>query len=533
MELKTLFTPLWKWRWVVISAALLAGMVSFVVSMRQAPQFLSRTTLIIGQSINNPNPSTSQFFLEQQLAAIYADMGAREPVRQAAMNALGLTWLPSYNVRALPETQLIEITVTDTDPVRAQAVAAELANQLINSAPTSVSNDEADRQNFINEQLTQLQEDISFTQDSIDQKNLELGNLTSASQIASVEQEIFALENKLSTLQDTYANLLSSTSKGALNSLTIVEPAQIPNNPIGPNRIMTTLIAILVGALLAVVGVYLYEWIDQTIDSEQEAGKLIQAPLLGQIAKMPKTANTLNFVNDEPFSPITDSFRSLRNNLEFLEIDQGAKTLLVTSAGVSDGKTTVALNLALSFAKADKRVTLIDADFYQSIIAQKLGLPNENGFGNILQNPSMGFKNTVIPLHNGKVHLIPSGKRPNNPSELLSSPITQQMIHEIRDCTDVVIIDGPPLITSDSFALAAKVDGVVIIVNQGQTKSSALLTALEQLKFARAKIIGYVMNGVTKNSAYYNYYQKKSDKENRQSTNFNKSFLKKTSNKAK
>ncbi|NTW45098.1 MAG: hypothetical protein HGB14_11890 [Anaerolineaceae bacterium] len=213
MELKSIFAPLWKWRWLILAAGVIAGVISFAISLTQAPQYLSRTTLIIGQSINNPNPSSSQFFLEQQLAGIYADMGAREPVRLGTMKALEMDWLPEYTVRALPDTQLIEITVTDTDPLRAKAVAEELANQLILSAPTSINSDEQERQEFINEQLSTLQSDIKSTQDTIEQRKLELGTLSSASQISSSEQQIFALETKLSTLQDTYASLLSSTQK--------------------------------------------------------------------------------------------------------------------------------------------------------------------------------------------------------------------------------------------------------------------------------------------------------------------------------
>lgn len=507
MELKALISPLWKWKWIIITAGILAGVVSFLVSTQQPPQYLSRTTLLLGQSINNPNPNTSQFYLEQQLATIYADMATREPVRKNAMEALGLTWLPSYNARAIPDTQLIEISVTDTDPFRAQAVAAELANQLINRAPTSVSQDEQNRQSFIDEQLTTLQNDISQTKDEIETKKLELGNLNSASQISSTEQEIRALENKLSTLQDTYASLLSSSSKGALNTLSVIEPAEIPARPIGPNNLVTSFLAMVVGFFLAAAGIYVFEWLDQTLHNAEEANRILNVPLLGEIPRMAKEDNAMSFVNDQPFSPITDAFRSLRNNLEFLDLGTNVKTILVTSPGVSEGKTTIAINLALSLSKTNKRVILMDADFYQSRIQEKFAFDKRGGLGDILESQNPSISDHFVSLFNGQLYLLPSGKRPNNPSELLSSPAAENILSTLKKASDIIIIDGPPFITSDAFVLASKADGVLVVVSPGRSRRDVLRKAKEQMNFAKARVLGYVLNGSTKRMAYYNYYQ--------------------------
>lgn len=514
MELKSIFAPIWKWRWLILAAGLIAGVISFAISLTQAPQYLSRTTLIIGQSINNPNPSSSQFFLEQQLAGIYADMGTREPVRMGTMKALELDWLPEYTVRALPDTQLIEIMVTDTDPLRAKAVAEELANQLILSAPTSINSDEQERQVFINEQLSTLQEDITSTQDTIEQRKLELGTLSSASQISSTEQQIFALETKLSTLQDTYASLLSSTSKGALNSLTVVEPAQVPRRSISPSKLVTSGLAALVGMLLAAIGIFLLEWLDQSINIPEEASRIINAQLLGEIPRISKDENPLSYVNDQPFSPITDAYRSLRNNLEFMDLGKSIKTILVTSPGVSEGKTTVAMNLALSLAKANKRVILIDADFYQSTIKQKFALQKETGLSDLLQSSRDSISQHLVSLFNGQIYLLPAGKTPANPSELISSVATEKIFETLKNAADVVIIDGPPFITSDAIALSTKVDGVLIVISPGRSRRDILKTAYAQMTRAKAKIVGFVMNGSPQRSSYYSYYNKPKSKTN-------------------
>lgn len=506
MELKSLFTPLWKWRWIILSAAIIAGLVSFIVSLQQAPQYQSRTTLLLGQSITNPNPNTSQFFLEQQLAAIYADMGTRDPVRRGTMAALGLDWLPPYVVRVIPDTQLIEISVSDTDPYRAKAVAAEIANQLILKAPTTIDSDQQDRQNFIIDQLSTLEKDIETTQNDIEQKKLELGTLNSASQISSTEQQIFALENKLSTLQDTYASLLTSTSKGALNSLTIIEPAELPIKPISPSILVTTGLAMLVGFFLAAIGVYLLELLDQTVNTPEEAAKSLGTTLLGEIPKIDKDENRLSYVNDQPFSPITDAFRSLRNNLEFINLGKEIKTLLITSSGVNEGKSTVAMNLALSLAKSNKRVIIIDADFYQSTIKDQFKLKTESGLGDFLQSGKNSISEHLVSIFNGQLYLLPAGRTPANPSELLSSRSTEKVLETLKSVADVVIIDGPPFITSDAIVLASKSDGVLVVVNPGRSRRDVLKNAREQLDRASANLIGFVINGSKKRSAYYNYY---------------------------
>jgi capsular exopolysaccharide synthesis family protein len=508
MELKSIFAPLWKWRWLIIIAGVIAGVISLLISFTQAPQYLSRTTLIIGQSINNPNPSSNQFYLEQQLATIYADMGTREPVRKGTMEALGMNWLPSYTIRALPDTQLIEISVTDTDPNRAKAVAQELANQLILSAPTSVNSDEQNRQEFIADQLATLETDIKSTQDDIEQKKINLGTLSSASQISSTEQQIAALELKLSTLQDTYASLLSSTSKGALNSLTVIEPAQVPSKSISPSKIITSGLAALVGILLAAIGIFLLEWLDQSINVPEDVTKIMNAQLLGEIPKVPKEENPLSYVNDQPFSPITDSFRSLRNNLEFMDLGKSIKTILVTSPGISEGKTTISMNLALSFAKANKRVILIDADFYQSTIKNKFSLQKETGLSDLLLSNRDSISQHLVSLFNGQVYLLPAGKTPPNPSELLSSVSTEKIFETLKNAADIIIIDGPPFITSDAFVLATKADGVLVVISPGKSRRDILNMAHTQLVRAKAKIIGFVMNGSSQRSAYYSYYQK-------------------------
>ena len=199
MEVKKYVYPLLRWWWLLVATTLIGGIFSYLATLRQPTVYQARTTVMIGAAINDPNPSNTEFTLSQQLAAAYADIAKRELVRNATMDSLGLRSLPEYYVQALPNTQIIEIIVTHTMPERAQAVANELANQLILLSPTSAGPEELNRQEFVNEQLNLLEVQIEETQGEIEKLQAELGNLVSAQQINSTQNQISALQSKLGT----------------------------------------------------------------------------------------------------------------------------------------------------------------------------------------------------------------------------------------------------------------------------------------------------------------------------------------------
>jgi len=137
MDIKDIIAPLLKWWWLLIASTLVAAVSSYFAVSQQPPEYVASATMLIGRSINDPNPTANEIWMGEQLAATYADIASRKPVRDASKKALGLTWLPAYTVNPVSGTQLIVIKVDDTDPTRAAAVANELANQLILQSPTN------------------------------------------------------------------------------------------------------------------------------------------------------------------------------------------------------------------------------------------------------------------------------------------------------------------------------------------------------------------------------------------------------------
>lgn len=504
MEIRELIAPLKRWWWLILGAGLVAAAASFLATLQQAPTYMATTTLMIGGTINDPNPSSNEFYLTQQLAATYADIAMREPVRNATRQALGLPWLPSYSAAALPNSQVIEITVTDTVPERAQAVASELANQLILRSPTSENSEDIERQLFIQEQLDNLQEQINETSDEIDRMQGLLGDLDSAREISDTQAQIAALQNKSRDLQSNYASLLSSTSGGAVNTITIIDEANLPTQPQGPNRFSSVLLATALGVVLATTAAYVIEFLDDTLKSPEEVKDLIQLPVIGYIGDIPKEQNRAEIVTD-PHSRIGPAFRYLRTNIAFADAALPIKTILVTSADPEAGKTTVAVNLAFVMAQTDKKVVLIDADFHRPNVHSLLGISNRTGLSDIFRD-SPKVADLVRDTKEGNLTVLTTGTLPPNPTELLASEKMDRFLEETKAATDLVVIDCSPFIVADAAILAAKVDAVLWVVRIGHTRRSHIKAMKEQVSRTGARIAGVVVNGIAESSTYYTSY---------------------------
>lgn len=496
MELNKYIFPLRKWWWLIAASTLIAAIFSYVSTLRQPPIYQARTTLMIGTTISNPNPSTNELYLGQQLAAAYADLANREIVRNATRNSLGMGQLPAYIARALPNTQLIEITVNDVNPERAQAVANELAVQLILLSPVSGQSEDRDRQDFIYERLNILEVQIKETEAEIEKLQEELAVAFSAQQINDIQNEISSLQSKLSAMENNYGLLLSNTQQGAINTLTIIAFAELPSSPIRSSKGMTILLAAAVGFLLATCEAYLLEYLDDSLKSPDSVTSLFSAPILGRIFEQPDSFDeNLLYDAENTDHPLTEPFRALRTEIDLAEMGQQLTTILVTSPDTGDGKTSVAVNLALSIAQRNKRVYLLDADLRRPKIHKLFDLNNEQGLADVV------FARDVFDWKAGiqevrKIAVLTAGNKPSDPAELLSSEKMGMFLTELEEVADVVIIDGPPLFVPDAMILASKVDGVLMVVRPGHTRQSLAKASMEHIKLVGARIVGVVLNRI-------------------------------------
>jgi succinoglycan biosynthesis transport protein ExoP len=512
MELKRYLLPLLRWWWLLAAAMLIAALASFIATLRQPQLYQSLTTLMIGQVIADPNPTSTEFNLSQQLAENYAEIANREPVRLATKQALGLEFLPEYRASALPNGQFIEIMVTDTDPDRARLVANELANQMVLRSPTGDQTEEQERQAFVQTQLDNLQVQITDTEAEIQTLREALGEMDSARQIADTQAQINALGTKLSDLQGIYSDLLANTQSGAINTITVIEEASV--RPLSSNKALIILLSAGIGLSLAVSAAYLLDYLDDTLKSTDEVTELTNAPILGYLSELDSENVGALYAAENPRHPNVEEIRNLRTNLEFAEVDKPLKAIFISSTDMEEGKTSVAANLAVIMAQAEKKVIVIDADMRRPNLHNYFGFANNLGLSEVFRD-KLEIEDVIKEWEGGGVSVVTAGEPPPNPAELLGSRKMAGILENLKQQTDTIIIDGPPFVVADAPILASKADGVLLIFRIGHTRKPAVKAMMEQINRSGAKVVGVALNrlpsqqmGYYTNHRYYaSYYE--------------------------
>jgi polysaccharide biosynthesis transport protein len=505
MKTKEYFAPLLKWWWLLLIAMIVAGVSAYFTTRPLPPVYQATTTLVIGRFINSLNPTQDEMYLSQQLAQTYADIAGREPMRLATMKALGLNDLPNYTARPGTSGPFLNIIVTYSDPKVAQAVANELANQLILLSPANLKQSDSETSAFLDQQMKDVRTKISKTQDEIVQKQQELSTLTSAAQISQAQAELDALDTRLTSLQTIYSNMQTSLPQSARNQLSIYESAGLPRRPIGPNKPLIISLAAIAGLILAGIAAYSIEALDTSVKSSEEVTRVLDLPVIGRVSIMGGGKRNWTYVLDQPHSPVAEDFRMLRTNLEFFEIDQPIKTFMVSSADVGDGKSTIAANLAQVMALGEKSVVLVDADFRRPMVANAFELDEAQGLSDVISH-NLHVRDLLIPWSGNaplNLSILPAGTLPPNPTELLSSMRMERVFNELKEIADIVIFDGPPFIVADASILASKMDGLLLVVCTGHTHRAAIQAMHDQLKRINAHVLGLVFNQTKARTSYY------------------------------
>ncbi|MGY1752134.1 polysaccharide biosynthesis tyrosine autokinase [Blastococcus sp. SYSU D01042] len=428
--------------WLPVLGALIGAAVAATASLLQTPLYTSSTQLFVSTT---ESATTSDVYqggqFSQQRVASYARLLTGEELARRVIDELGLDLSPaelSATVTAtpVPETVLIDVSVTSPDPERAQDVTAALGTEFRGLVA-----------------------------------DLESAPGTEASPVRVL----------------------------------VVDRPELPISPSTPQIPRNVVLGVLAGLFLGAAAALVRARLDQSVRDQDETAKLAAAPVIGTIPRDP-ALQTTHLVDHRTSAAGAEAFRQLHTNIQFLQVDEPPRVIMISSSIPGEGKTTLAVNLAVTLAGSGQRVVLVEADLRRPRVTRYLGLVGGVGLTNILAGTAT--TDEVLQMHGENLAVLGAGPTPPNPGQLLASGQMAALLEELRDKNDIVLVDAPPLLpVADASGLAVLVDGTVLVVRYGgATTREQLRQSATTLQRVGAKTLGVVLNSVPPKTAVASAY---------------------------
>jgi len=333
------------------------------------------------------------------------------------------------------------------------------------------------------------------------------------STMPSRERGIVALTREVANLEKAYTELnskyqeVSVAEQAKLASASLEEPALLPLKPVRPRPALNLALAAVLGLVLGTMLAFLLDHLDDTVKGTEDVDRHVGLPTLGAIPALPRNTKSI-LIGPSDRSMIAESFRLLRSNIRFASPDKPLRSLMVTSPGAGEGKTTIALNLAVALASNGMNVILADLDLRRPAIAGRLGLKRGKGLTNVVLG-DLAIEEALLDTGVENLRVLLGGPLPPNPPEFLDSARCREVLAKLKDMCDIVVIDTPPAsFLTDGMILSSQADGVLIVANPGRTVRHALRRVVDQLLMAKGRILGVCLNRMQSGGreGYYYYY---------------------------
>ncbi len=330
--------------------------------------------------------------------------------------------------------------------------------------------------------------------------------------------DLASLQRDVTTNRELYAGLLQRSKETGISSeltaanVRIVDPAEVPRSPVLPQRQRDLMVGFIAACVLAVGAALGLNALDNRLKTPEELTAHLGLPCLGLVPMInDRKRDKAPLLEHDVPANFGEAFKALRTNVLFASADEGPRSLVVTSTIPGEGKTVVATNLAISLAQAGQRVLLIDADMRRPKAHDLLEQSQEPGLSNLIVGNTKA-SDAVRPTSVRGLWVLPAGRLPPNPAELLGSTRFRDFLVTLRDHFDWVILDSPPVMAvTDASVVAHLADGVVFVVGAEMANRGAARTAVHQIQTANGKVVGAVLNLVNlKQHGYYysNYYRR-------------------------
>ena len=488
-------------KWVIVQSVLIVAVVAFVLSARQASVYAaSAEVLLTRQSLSNivtgvTSPDVyvdPERFVETQAGLARAPAVAERAIADSDIQSRSATDLLAHSsIVPRGNADLLRFTVEDGDP----RIARELANAYA----------------------------AAFTDYKSD---LDTSQLRDAR--VDLERRIDELRGEGEAGGDLYRELVDSAQQlrtmELLQSKNLVVRPALGAGKIAPTPNRNATLGAFVGLLLGLGIALLWETLDKRVRTEEEIGRRLDLPLL---SRLPEPSRKLEkegrlAMIDDPQDVYAEAVRRLRTNLEFANVDLGARVIMVTSAVEREGKSTTVANLAVALARSGRRVALVDLDLRRPVIAGFFKLEGRPGLTEVvIERAALEIALVSIPLPEnsaqvggngavgvtGRLSVLPTGARPANPGELVGTQALAGVLDRLRQEFDYVLIDAAPVLSvGDSMTLSARADAILVVARLGIVNRSMLTDLSRELASSPAAKLGFVVTGADLKANYgYGY----------------------------
>ena len=343
-------------------------------------------------------------------------------------------------------------------------------------------------------QIASDAQQLSVLQSQQLQNQSRVGQLPSITQqLANLQRDAGLANSVYSTLRQHYNDAMVSKTL-ALSNVTVSEPANPAFAVVKPSWVLVLAIGFILGLLLGVSGVFVIDFFDNTLKDENDVLRALPAPLLTNIPNLEASDRKAQARLPQLRALTIEAYLQLVTAIRFSS-DRPLRTIAITSPAQGDGKTTVALSTAIAMAEMGPRVLLIDADMRRPALHERLGIANDRGLTNIVIGDATPH-DVIVATRYANLDMMPAGGQAPNPVKLIQSARFDEIVAGLLDTYQTIIFDTSALMpVIDAAALAAKTDGVVLVVSAGHTDASAAQRAVQRLQFATtANLLGVVMN---------------------------------------
>jgi capsular exopolysaccharide synthesis family protein len=510
-------------RWLVIITTLVCVGVAIAISVVPQPRYRVRAQVLttgvndpVAMVFGNNNGGDLNRQAASQLAFISSSR-MRFAVAKAYTGKLPKGEIFEVSASSVGEednnstSSVVELSLLSTDPV----AAATLVNVY---ADTYVELRQSIDQERLNETKGKLEALLQETLDQIDTLNQPLAAIDA--QLSNSPANSAALVQQRSLLQDqikdqtdpltsqaaqirgTLADINLGVELAAGGGAEVLSLAGAPDTPVSPNLPLNLAIGLVFGLFLGAALAFVRDYFDDSVKSKEMVDKVTGVTTLGLIPKYDTAGSDLVTV-DYPNAPAAEAFRLLRTSVKFLGIERQVRVVQVTSPSPGEGKTAVAVNLAIAFAQSGDRVVLVGGDLRRPRMEEVLDVPLTPGLTAVLIGDVTLPQaiQTVASVPN--LSVLPAGYPPPNPSELLSGERARRLIDVLGQTYDVVVIDCPPVLAvTDALVIARMADTTLLVTSANRTSKRSLARAVELLRQVDAPLVGTVLNSLSPDDTF-------------------------------